>query len=122
MCNDSPAPIERSITLLDAAGRSIRSPVKGAWGGHRGSKIYGRLDCRSALRAIARGGYVRSRVFFADEQTAVAAGYRPCAVCCPSEYRAWKETGASADATHAARPRPNRRDTPVRSGPRHQGA
>ena len=40
-------------------------------------KIYGRLDCPSALRAIAAGGYVASRVFFADELTAVAAGYRP---------------------------------------------
>ena len=53
-------------------------------------KIYGRLDCPSALRAIARGGYVRYRVFFADELTAIAAGYRPCAVCCPDRYRAWK--------------------------------
>jgi methylphosphotriester-DNA--protein-cysteine methyltransferase len=64
--------------------------VKGRWGGHRGLKIYGRLDCPSALRAIAGGGYVRYRVFFADEATAIAAGYRPCAVCCPDRYRAWK--------------------------------
>ena len=35
-------------------------------------KIYGRLDCPSALRAIAVGGYVASRVFFADEPTAAA--------------------------------------------------
>ncbi|MGW2512713.1 hypothetical protein ACWC0A_25645 [Streptomyces scopuliridis] len=41
----------------------------------------GRLDCPSALRAIARGHYRRYRVFFADESAAVAAGYRPCAVC-----------------------------------------
>ena len=33
----------------------------------------------SALRAIDRGRYARHRVFFADEATAVAAGYRPCA-------------------------------------------
>jgi methylphosphotriester-DNA--protein-cysteine methyltransferase len=49
-----------------------------------------RLDCPSALRAIARGGYVGDRVFFADEATAVAAGYRPCAVCLPGRYAAWK--------------------------------
>jgi methylphosphotriester-DNA--protein-cysteine methyltransferase len=29
-------------------------------------------------------------VFFADEATAVAAGYRPCAVCLPERYAAWK--------------------------------
>ena len=40
---------------------------RGTIGGHRGTKIYGRLDCPSALRAIARGGYVKYRVFFADE-------------------------------------------------------
>jgi methylphosphotriester-DNA--protein-cysteine methyltransferase len=33
---------------------------------------------------------VPDRVFFADEQTAVAAGYRPCAACLPGVYAAWK--------------------------------
>ena len=64
--------------------------ARGTVGGHRGTKIYGRLDCPSALRAIARGGYVRYRVFFADEAAAVAAGYRPCATCMPDRYREWK--------------------------------
>jgi methylphosphotriester-DNA--protein-cysteine methyltransferase len=36
------------------------------------------------------GHYVRYRVFFADERTAVAAGYRPCAVCLPDQYGEWK--------------------------------
>ncbi len=62
----------------------------GTLGGHRTSRIYGRLDCPAALRAIARGGYVEHRVFFADEATAVAAGYRPCARCLPAEYAAWR--------------------------------
>jgi methylphosphotriester-DNA--protein-cysteine methyltransferase len=35
---------------------------------------------------------VRHRVFFANEETAIAAGYRPCAVCLPERYRAWKES------------------------------
>ena len=71
---------------------------RGTIGGHRGTKIYGRLDCPSALRAIARGGYVKYRVFFADETDAVAAGYRPCAVCMPEQYRAWKASGSAGDA------------------------
>ncbi|WP_454727407.1 MULTISPECIES: Ada metal-binding domain-containing protein [Cupriavidus] len=84
-----PAP-DKTFTLLGPEGRPYASPVAGAFGGHRGGKRYGRLDCRAALRAIARGGYVRHRVFFADEATAIAAGYRPCAVCMPREYAAWK--------------------------------
>jgi methylphosphotriester-DNA--protein-cysteine methyltransferase len=79
-----------TYVLLGADGRAYESDVKGQWGGHRGLRIYGRLDCPSARRAIARGGYVRHRVFFADEATARAAGYRPCATCCPGRYRAWK--------------------------------
>jgi methylphosphotriester-DNA--protein-cysteine methyltransferase len=62
----------------------------GTLGGHRGTRIYGRLDCPAALRAIARGGYVSQRVFFLDERQARAAGFRPCAVCLPQKYRAWK--------------------------------
>lgn len=79
-----------SYTLLAAEGRPYASGVKGQWGGHRSAKIYGRLDCPSALRAIARSGYVRHRVFFADEATAIAAGYRPCGICCPERYGDWK--------------------------------
>ncbi|MEV4622353.1 Ada metal-binding domain-containing protein [Asanoa sp. NPDC049573] len=77
-------------TLIDADGRPYLSATKGLWGGHRVGRIYGRLDCPSALRAIARGDYVRHRVFFADEATAIAAGYRPCARCLPGRYRAWQ--------------------------------
>jgi methylphosphotriester-DNA--protein-cysteine methyltransferase len=80
----------RTWTLLDDAGRPFASATPGALGGHRRQRIYGRLDCPAALRAIARGGYVRDRVFFADEATARAAGYRPCAVCMPEAYRRWK--------------------------------
>jgi methylphosphotriester-DNA--protein-cysteine methyltransferase len=80
----------KTYTLLGADGRPRESETKGRWGGHRRTKIYGRLDCPTALRAIARGGYVQYRVFFADEATAIAAGYRPCAACCPDRHREWK--------------------------------
>jgi methylphosphotriester-DNA--protein-cysteine methyltransferase len=68
-----------------------RDHPRGTLGGHRKTRIYGRLDCPSALRAIERGGYVKHRVFFADEATAIAAGYRPCARCLPERYHAWKK-------------------------------
>lgn len=68
------------------------SPTKGLFGGYRNGsrRYYGRLDCPSALRFIASGQYVKYRVFFADEATAIAAGHRPCAKCMPNEYKFWK--------------------------------
>jgi hypothetical protein len=82
--------IGAGYTLIGADGRPYRSSVPGTVGGHRRGRRYGRLDCPAALRALARGGYVRDRVFFADPATARAAGYRPCAACLPAEYAAWK--------------------------------
>lgn len=89
---------ERTWTLLGQTGQPSESEAPGTLGGHRKGKLYGLLTCRSAAQAIARGGYVRHRVFFADEATAIAAGYRPCAVCLPEKYAAWKSMIASADA------------------------
>ena len=77
--------------LLDENGKQYLSKEKGLFGGNKALKIYGRLDCPSALRWIAKGHYVKNRVFFKDEATAIAAGYRPCAVCMPNEYKKWKE-------------------------------
>lgn len=81
-----PGPERAPYTLLDREGRPRPSDVPGTLGGHSRSRLYGRLDCPSALRALARGGYREHRVFFADARTARAAGYRPCAVCLPLEY------------------------------------
>jgi methylphosphotriester-DNA--protein-cysteine methyltransferase len=80
----------RTWTLLGADGRPYENAVPGSLGGHRKSRVYGRVNCPAALRAIARGGYVAHRVFFLNEHDARAAGYRPCAVCMPKEYAAWK--------------------------------
>ncbi|MFE7799118.1 Ada metal-binding domain-containing protein [Nocardia sp. NPDC057440] len=81
---------QRIYTLIDADGRPYRTPVPGRFGGHRRSKIYGHLDCPSALRALTRGHYHPHRVFFADEATAIGAGYRPCASCMKARYAVWK--------------------------------
>jgi len=82
--------------LIGADGKQVLSETPGTLGGHRRNKLYGRLDCPSALRWLAKGHIVRYRVFFADEATAIAAGYRPCAVCMPAEYRAWKAAQPSS--------------------------
>ena len=55
-------------------------------GGHRPGKIYGRLDCRAGKRMK-----FENRVFFRDEAAAIEQGYRPCAVCLPIDYRAWRD-------------------------------
>ena len=80
-----------AFTLIDRTGQPYASDRQGTLGGHRRTRIYGRLDCPAAARALARGGYVSQRVFFLDADVAVAAGYRPCAVCLPEPYRVWKD-------------------------------
>lgn len=82
-----------TYTLLGPDRRPYGSTAPGTLGGNSRGRRYGRLDCPAALRAIARGGYVNTRVFFGDEATAVQAGYRPCAVCLPTKYAAWKASG-----------------------------
>lgn len=76
--------------LIGSDGKPYESATPGTLGGHRKDRIYGRFDCPGAARAIARGGYVTQRVFFADEDTAIVAGYRPCAVCLRAKYDEWK--------------------------------
>ena len=39
---------------------------------------------------LPEGGYVTHRVFFATEEDARTAGYRPCAVCLSDAYTTWK--------------------------------
>ncbi|MGI5491089.1 Ada metal-binding domain-containing protein [Microtetraspora malaysiensis] len=86
----APAGAGKVYTLLDADRRPYSSTMPGKLGGHSSSKVYGRLNCPAALRVMAKGMYVKHRVFFADEATAIAAGYRPCGTCLPEKYQAWK--------------------------------
>ncbi|MFD6199213.1 Ada metal-binding domain-containing protein [Mycobacteriaceae bacterium NPDC060252] len=92
-------PTFKRYSLIGPDGQPHSSSTPGTLGGHRRNKLYGRLDCPAALRALASGGYVRNRIFFADESTAIAAGFRPCAVCLPEAYKTWKAmTAHSNDA------------------------
>lgn len=77
--------------LIGKDGNEYYSEQKGQFGGHRKLKIYGKLNCPSALRNIAAGHYVQHRVFFPDEETALAAGYRPCGTCMKEHYNLWKD-------------------------------
>ena len=55
------------------------------FGGNEKLKIYGHLDCRSGKRMLRE-----TRVFFQDEEEAIAAGYRPCGHCMPAAYQKYK--------------------------------
>lgn len=86
----------KTYTLTGADGKRYESTTPGTFGGHKKNKGYRRLDCKSALRWIAKGYYVKHRVFFVDEPTAIAAGYRPCATCMKERYAVWKNAQAIA--------------------------
>ncbi len=90
----------KTYTLIGTDGRPYQSEHKGTLGGTRRNKLYGRLDCSTALRAIADEQYIEDpytnyRAFFADEATAIAAGYRPCHNCMRAAYKSWRASRPS---------------------------
>jgi methylphosphotriester-DNA--protein-cysteine methyltransferase len=76
------------FTLTGPDGTPFSSSLRGTLGGHRRNKVYGRLDCKTAARYLARGSYQKNRVFFADEASARLAGFRPCSHCLPGRAKA----------------------------------
>lgn len=118
-----PAPARPAFTLLGADGRRYRSTTPGTLGGHRRARLYGRLDCPSALRALAAGGYVRHRVFFADEPAAVAAATARARSVCPPSTRPGRR-GGRRRREHRAQPfapRPASGRPPTTARAAHRG-
>ncbi len=77
-------------SLLDEKGnnRVLLSLIKNRkilWSGNRKLKIYGKLNCKSGKRMKPQ-----NRVFFQNEQEAIALGFRPCGHCMRLEYLDWK--------------------------------
>lgn len=54
--------------------RTLRESKLGTLGGRRTTKIYGELDCPSALRRIERGCYAKCRVVFLRRRGAGRSG------------------------------------------------
>lgn len=71
---------EISITELRALIRKGEITL----GGNKKLKIYGLLSCKSGKRMKAE-----NRVFFTDEQQAIANGFRPCGNCKRNLYKKW---------------------------------
>jgi hypothetical protein len=65
--------MHKTYICRDGTNKPICTKEKGTLGGHSRLKIYGKLDCPSALRFLAKGQYKKFRVFFEDEQTAISA-------------------------------------------------
>ncbi len=81
----------KKYKLLGSDGKEYLSSTKGIFGGHKKHRLYGTLDCPSALLALSkRDTYKKSRVFFASEEDAIEVGYRPCARCLKDKYKIWK--------------------------------
>ncbi|TDE11299.1 Ada metal-binding domain-containing protein [Dyadobacter psychrotolerans] len=53
--------------------------------GYSKGKIYGLLSCSSGKRMK-----IENRVFFRDEDEALANDYRPCGNCLKDKYSIWK--------------------------------
>ena len=76
---DAGSAMNKTFTLLGPDGKHYASLTPGIYGGHRAEWLCETPRfVRDALRV------------FADEATAIAAGYRPCAVCMSQEYAIWK--------------------------------
>lgn len=58
----------KTYKLLAPDGKTYESQTPGLLGGYKKDRIYGRLDCRSALNFLSKGQYAAHRVFFADSQ------------------------------------------------------
>ncbi|WP_420554273.1 hypothetical protein [Neptuniibacter marinus] len=97
----------KTYRLLGSDGELFKSPVKGVLGGNSKEKRYGELHCSAANNALSRG-YAGHRVFFANEEDAIAAGYKPCGTCMKEQYRKWNEGGepGSSDYPWVILPKP----------------
>jgi methylphosphotriester-DNA--protein-cysteine methyltransferase len=73
----------KALQVMVAAGQIT-------FGGNKKDKIYGKLNCKAGKRMKAQ-----NRAFFADEQEAIDAGYRPCGSCMRREYQNWKLQNAN---------------------------
>ncbi|MCW8884897.1 MAG: hypothetical protein OQK12_06535 [Motiliproteus sp.] len=89
----------KTFRLLGPDGEFYQSPVKGVMGGNSKEKRYGELDCSAANRALNKG-YAGHRVFFAHEEDAIGAGYKPCCTCMRERYDEWKVSGEPGSASY----------------------
>ena len=90
--------------LTGPDGRIYDSTEKGTLGGYdshyqgdyydkNNRNKYGLLNCPAALHALEASDnppYIKHRVFFKNEDDAIAAGFRPCGTCLTEKFKAWQ--------------------------------
>ena len=84
--------VGKAVLRAELKGFEFAAGIPGTLGGNKKLKIYGKLDCKSALSWIGKGYYISNRVFFENEEVAKQLGYRPCGVCMKKEYKKWKDS------------------------------
>lgn len=67
--------------------------IPGRYAGNTTHKIFGRLDCKSGMRT-----FKENRVFFANWEDTIAAGYKPCERCKPLYSDKYQEQETLKDA------------------------
>ena len=90
------AGVSKTYTLLGADGRAVPERREGParrQRPHQGLRHAWTAPSRS--RCCAAGFEPKHRVFFADEETAIAAGFRPCGACMRARYREWRARQAA---------------------------
>ena len=90
--------------LIDSEGQSYESETPGTLGGHRGNRVYGRLDCEGALRWIAKRALPMPSAFFSDEATPRRRLPALRDYCLPEAYSAWKLKYAGGGSASTSRP------------------
>jgi hypothetical protein len=92
--NEDPRRAPKHFQLLGADGEFYESSIPGTLAGNRKLKTYGLLNCGLPACGFPDRGlppnHPKIRVYFADEDIAIAAGYRPCGGCLPQRYQQWK--------------------------------
>ena len=74
-------------------GKQIITLIPGRYAGNTAHKIFGRLDCKSGMRM-----FKVNRVFFANWEDAIAAGYKQCERCKPRYSDKYPEQEALKEA------------------------
>ena len=62
-------------------GNPIETKIPGKFAGITTTKIFGRLNCKSGMRANKE-----NRIFFAEYEDAIKYGFRPCKICRPVNH------------------------------------
>lgn len=77
----------KEYIIIGSSGKEYVNSTQGTLCVHKRLKIYDKLDYPSTLGHIAKGHYVKQRVFYKGKEIEIAAGYSSCNICMPERYK-----------------------------------